>query len=137
MKTIGYILFSIFVFYFGDIAFGQNATIESLLEQKQIAIQNGDNCIEINQKLYKLGHIPSAVVTDLENNQILFYYHQSIPPTKSNLINERLKSHYNFIQHIAINAADSFVIVQFNTSPTDYMIKEVVSHFAFDGYEKK
>jgi hypothetical protein len=137
MKTIRVFLFTIFVFFLNNSSFGQEVTITSLLDQKQIAIQNGDNCIEINQQLYKLGHIPKAIVTELENNQIFFYYHQIIPPTKVIRINDRLKTYYDFIQHIDINTNDSFVIVHFNSNPTDYMIKEIVSHFAFEGYEKK
>lgn len=117
--------------------YSQSDSISSLLDQKQLEIQNGSDCILINQALYRLGHVPKAVVEVINEEKISFHYHQPISETRTERIIERLKTYYPYIKDIVIDTQNSIVNVEYNTQATSLMISETVTHFAFDGYENK
>lgn len=109
--------------------------IGDLLTQRQTIISNGGSTISIDQQLYQLGHVPTAIVKQENPLLINFEYFHLISPGNAQQLQQRFLASYSFINNIEILTTVNRVRVNFNQSPTEEMINRIVSHFSFNGYE--
>ena len=109
--------------------------VGDLLTQRQTIISNGGSTSSIDQQLYQLGHVPTAIVTLIGTNQIEFPFFQPIPDEKVTRIQQRLMATYSYVSAIEVIQTSSIIRITYTQAPSPTMITELVTHFSYNGHE--